>query len=77
MEEWHREINELRSRIYEPLRRGEDTSDLIDGLVCVNCPLGMRYRLLPMEQLFKDNSHVRHYHQKIWLYYCIFKMKFK
>lgn len=59
MEEWCVEINELQSRIYEALRSSEDTSDLIDGLICVNCPLGKRYRLLPMEQLFKDNSNVR------------------
>lgn len=50
------EVKELQQRIYEALLKSEEVTHLIDGLICVNCPLGQRYQLLPMEELFKDNS---------------------
>lgn len=53
------EVKELQQRIYEALLKSEEVTHLIDGLICVNCPLGQRYQLLPMEELFKDNSNVR------------------
>ncbi|XP_062593006.1 uncharacterized protein LOC134254512 isoform X1 [Saccostrea cucullata] len=56
MGELRSDIRELQQRIYDSLSRGEDIAHFIDGLICVNCPVGQRYQLLPMEQLFKDNS---------------------